>query len=434
MHKVIVAGAGHGGLTAAANLAKNGFDVTVVEAQPREGLGYDWGDALCRSTFDFVGIPQPDEIHLRKCYPMNYQNPKKTIMVKDSGQPSDNIRFVERKFILKYLVDYAESCGVKFLFETKVLSAICDVGRVSGIKVEKDGKTEELYADMIIDAAGMNSPVRRSLPSRFGIDNEVNPKYVFTVYRAYYEKLENKTSDYRYCAFFDNCGHCGMDWMITEDGYMDVLVGCFSDKLSQAEIDESLAEMKRLYPYLSDKIFRGGQVAQIPVGKALRKMVCGGYAAVGDSAFMTGALSGSGMDFAMRAGKILSDVMLEADGDFSVEKLWKYQYTFYKKEYIGQLGSYQIKSMMTVLSADDMDYMFEKKILSEKEMFNRNNAKYTAGELLSKAVYLCAKPKILKALAEMGLKTLMIDRVMALMPEKYTDFDFHKWQKEYSKL
>ena len=36
MKKIIVAGAGHGGLTAAYNLAKNGFDVTVYEKNKRE--------------------------------------------------------------------------------------------------------------------------------------------------------------------------------------------------------------------------------------------------------------------------------------------------------------------------------------------------------------------------------------------------------------
>ena len=39
--KILVAGAGHGGLSCAANLAKSGFDVTVLEKQKRENLGYD---------------------------------------------------------------------------------------------------------------------------------------------------------------------------------------------------------------------------------------------------------------------------------------------------------------------------------------------------------------------------------------------------------
>ncbi|MCR5041882.1 MAG: NAD(P)-binding protein, partial [Clostridia bacterium] len=42
MEKIIVAGAGHGGLVAAAHFAKAGYDVTVYEKNAREDLGYDW--------------------------------------------------------------------------------------------------------------------------------------------------------------------------------------------------------------------------------------------------------------------------------------------------------------------------------------------------------------------------------------------------------
>ena len=61
MKKVIVAGAGHGGLTAAYNLAKNGYDVTVIEKKKREDLGYDWDDSLSEAAFVGSGIPCPEE-------------------------------------------------------------------------------------------------------------------------------------------------------------------------------------------------------------------------------------------------------------------------------------------------------------------------------------------------------------------------------------
>ena len=49
--KIIIAGAGHGGLAAAAKLAKSGFDVTVVEKEKRSALGHDWED---RFTFSLL--------------------------------------------------------------------------------------------------------------------------------------------------------------------------------------------------------------------------------------------------------------------------------------------------------------------------------------------------------------------------------------------
>lgn len=49
--KIIVAGAGHGGLTAAALLSAAGHDVSVLEKEKRENLGHDWED---RFTFEIL--------------------------------------------------------------------------------------------------------------------------------------------------------------------------------------------------------------------------------------------------------------------------------------------------------------------------------------------------------------------------------------------
>ena len=46
MKNILVAGAGHGGLSAAAILAKNGYNVTVLEKSRREDIGHDWHDAM----------------------------------------------------------------------------------------------------------------------------------------------------------------------------------------------------------------------------------------------------------------------------------------------------------------------------------------------------------------------------------------------------
>lgn len=433
MYKIIVAGAGHGGLSAAIKLAKNGFDVTVIEAKKRDDLGYDWCDVMRKDTFVFADIPCPDDM-LRSCYNMSYMNPKKSVKLADTSEPSKIYKYVERKALLKYLVDYAEECGVKFLFETKVNFAICGENCVKGVSVESKGEKKNLFGDVVIDAAGMNSPVRESLPEHFGIENKVSPSAIFTAYRAFYEKLADEFTDPRYCVFFYNGGRCGMDWMITEDDYMDVLIGGFGVSLTEDDIQTSLTELKQMYPYLGDKILRGGSVEQIPVGKALSKMVFSGYAAIGDSAFMTEPLSGSGMDLAIKAGKILAETIIEAQGDYSTEKLWKYQYRYYKKFAEGHLSAYLIKSMIIEFDSDDIDYLFEKKIVTEKELCERTSAKYRAAEIVAKGASIAAKPKILKGLASMGVKLLAIDRMNKMMPEEYSKEGFEKWHREYEKV
>lgn len=52
MSRIVVVGAGHGGLIVAAKLAKSGFDVSLYEKNKESGLGHDWED-----RFDFSFLP-----------------------------------------------------------------------------------------------------------------------------------------------------------------------------------------------------------------------------------------------------------------------------------------------------------------------------------------------------------------------------------------
>ena len=56
MSKIIVAGAGHGGIVAAMYLSIEGHDVTVYEKQEKSSVGLDQRDFLDASALDFAGI------------------------------------------------------------------------------------------------------------------------------------------------------------------------------------------------------------------------------------------------------------------------------------------------------------------------------------------------------------------------------------------
>ena len=159
MKKIIVAGAGHGGITAALNLAKAGYDVTVYEKKKREDLGYDWVDVMCKASFDENGFPRPDESVFGPMVDQGYYAPSKAekIVVKHGG--GDYLGYIERKYLIKYIIDYAEQNGVKFVFSAAVVCALYDNDKVTGIKVHIDTEKKDIFGDMVIDAAGMDSPV-----------------------------------------------------------------------------------------------------------------------------------------------------------------------------------------------------------------------------------------------------------------------------------
>ena len=112
--KIVVAGAGHGGLVAASKLAQSGFDVTVYEKKNRDELGYDWLDAVDPRAFYEVGLELPKDMKFEKNGDMRFYNPALSapLTVESNGNGSTKI---ERKLIYDLLIDYAEKSGVKLV-------------------------------------------------------------------------------------------------------------------------------------------------------------------------------------------------------------------------------------------------------------------------------------------------------------------------------
>ena len=60
--RIVVAGAGHGGIIAAYNLAKAGYDVSILEMKAKQSeLGYDWEDTFDIKAFERANLPVASE-------------------------------------------------------------------------------------------------------------------------------------------------------------------------------------------------------------------------------------------------------------------------------------------------------------------------------------------------------------------------------------
>lgn len=429
MNKIIVAGAGHGGLSAAFNLAKNGYDVTVIEKRAREELGYDWKDSISTTVFEDSGFDFPDEKYIFDYEIKGFFNPKMNVKI---APPSDekitSAVTLNRKFLVNYLIDNCISEGVKFCFNTEIKRSICDEFGVIGIEIS-GGK---VFCDLVIDACGIDSPVRSTLNPKFRIQNNFKQKEVFCVYRACFERISDENTQPKANVTFYHCDHGGMDWLITEDDCIDILVGGFGS-LTQEDVDKAINDYKEKFPYFSNKIISGGSFYKIPLRKMLPVIVCNGYAAIGDSASMIEPLSGSGVSFSMRAGKILADTVIESK-DYSKKSLWKYNYDAFTVIGKNYLLDDIVRDLIYRMTAREVDYLFENKILSEKEMIDKANSKYSLSEIIEKATVLVKNPAVLKKLLYSVSKIAMISSVVKAMPEEYNVAEIDNWVKKYNSL
>jgi flavin-dependent dehydrogenase len=159
--KAIIAGAGFGGLTAAAALAQRGWEVVVYERQPEvraAGSGiYVWENGL--RVLDAIGaaIPHHELFRGRAIEQRNHLN-----QVIDEGRLPPDMRLVTipRKELLNAIRDAAEKSGVTIETGSEVIGATA-MGELQFAA----GRSET--ADLAIGADGVWSIVRKALGLEF---------------------------------------------------------------------------------------------------------------------------------------------------------------------------------------------------------------------------------------------------------------------------
>ena len=433
MRKIIVAGGGHGGIGAAALLAKNGFDVTVFEKNPRDKMGYDWTDIFDKKGFTAIGMPIPPRNMYNLKNNMTFFPPNLCNSL-TQHTPEDQLELqMERSDIYDLLISYAESCGVKFEFENAVLSPIVLGNRVCGINTEKG----EYLADLVIDACGVDSPVRKNLPEFIGVQREAGKFEKFYVFRGFFERTAPIPKDNFRVHLLHN-GILGISWVAIEEEHTDILIGRF-DKFGMDEVEKELKILRQEQPALGEKLLRGGEFVTIPVRQPLSKMVADGYVAIGDSAFMTVPLIGSGIANSLKAAKILAEVVTADTTGFSEKGLYEYQKEFYKNLGNGLAPIACIKLVLTELTTDEVDYMFREGTLNTADitMGADSNSlwKFLGGmypsALLLKGKTLAKNPALAKKLAGMVARIGKVLTAVYSMPQIYSPTALKMWTKAY---
>lgn len=426
--KIVIAGAGHGGLVAGAVLAKAGYDVTVYERKIRSELGYDWEDAIDMRVFAECGLEPPKKEHYAFNGDMKYYNPnlKAPLVVPANGKGS---AVFERKEIYDVLIDNAEKSGVKIIYSTEILSPVMDGLRVVGIRTS-DGVVD---ADLVIDAAGINTPLRSRLPVCCNIDRDYGYGECFYAFRGYFDKVPGHEPDVAYEIFLMHQGERGISWVVTKDDYVDVLIGRMAP-MSKTKLQKTLDEMRAFSPQIGEKLLRGGTQEQIPVRRPLSVMVCDGYAAVGDAAYMTVPMTGSGICASMRAGLLLAETVMEdKDEVYSRETLWNYN-----RKYILHFGqSFAsidiLKNIMLCTEVEGVNFLFDKGIITESDMAfgkGKEEGGMSFSDMVARATRGISNLPVLLRTAGALTKGDNVKKVYQSIPETYDEKAVLKWKQD----
>lgn len=426
MKEILVAGAGHGGLVSAAKLAKNGYQVTVYEKKQRDELGHDWED---RFTFSLLTrLTETEEIP-----PETWRYRGDCAFVSPSFRTKVVVRYEEgerqkmmwRKPLLRMLLRYAEEQGVRFRFGTEIKAPVVRENAVVGLQTSEG----EVYGDMVIDACGVFSPVRMNLPDAFGIEKEPKKGDVFYAYRAYFDRLPGEETDVPFEVYLCHEGEPGLSWHLFNDDCVDVLVGRIYP-LTEEKTTHELENFRLRHPSTGRTILHGGEYGIIPVRRPLAKMVADGYAAVGDSAFMTTPMNGMGLDLSMQAGELLADVVMHSD-EYTAEKLWAYNRGYHEK-FADAAKNEGLKNALLSLPEGGVDFLFDNAVIQSSDLAGAGK-NTNIGALLGKFVRGMKRPKFFFAIIKGLIKGGKNAGLFKNAPKRYDEKAIGVWARKIEK-
>lgn len=428
---IIIAGAGHAGLVAGAILAKNGCSVTVYEKKQENELGHDWEDRFTFSLLaDLLGISEKElpKDAWRYRGDCAFLSPRQKTKVTIRYTEATRQKVMWRKPLIRLLLDNAKKCGVKFAFGTDIVAPIVDNGKVIGIRTAQGDKN----GDLVIDCAGIFSPVRSNLPESFGIEKMPRKGDVFYAYRAYFDRLDgyNKENAPFEVYLYHECEQ-GLSWHCTNENSVDILIGRI-EKLTDKKVEEQLALFRRKRPWTGTEILHGGQYGVIPVRRPLTKMVANGYAAAGDSAFMTTPMNGMGIDLSLQAGRLLAETVLTAK-DCSAESLWSYNRDFHRL-YGGDAAKNEgLKNSLLSMPSEGVDFLFDNEVIQGSDLAGAGkNTKLSA--LLGKFVRGMKQPEYFFTIIGGLMKGSKASKLYKHAPEHYDEEQIRIWNDKIAAL
>ncbi|WP_254767212.1 geranylgeranyl reductase family protein [Salinilacihabitans rarus] len=326
---VVVVGAGTAGCYAAATVAREGYDVVVLERKTEEEAGHiACGDALKGADAFPDAIPKSqiepaftntDVDHGR------FEIPQEDTVL-EIPVPGE-LAVIDRWEYGRRIIEGAGAAGAEFHYDTVVQDVLQgDGGRVTGVRATRNGEPREYEADLVVDAAGSLSLLQDKVDfSSSTFDTNVDYSQFCSAYREivhveepvdWHDALVFKPTERAagYLWYFPRTEteiNAGLGFQMTEEPM----------KLVE-DLKRDLREREE---------FRGARVedklgAALPTRRPYDSAVHPGFVAVGDAAGHVNPTTGGGIAGAAYAGKYAAEQAVEAleTGDPSEETLWRY--------------------------------------------------------------------------------------------------------------
>ncbi|MBR5976427.1 MAG: hypothetical protein IK046_01290, partial [Clostridia bacterium] len=284
------------------------------------------------------------------------------------------------------------------------------------------------------------SKLRRQVPKKFGIQAEPAHDDLMSGYRAFFRRRPGSaTPDPESTLYVMHKNGAGISWCNLNDRDEVDMLCLRIGGMTQDEYREMAAALREKHDIVSGDVLMAPRPVNVGVRYTMARLVADGYAAVGDSAFMTMPFMGSGIEASMQAGRILAETVINGGKNrFSVKNLWNYQVKFFKKLGALYIAIDIVKRYVLFLDPETVNWVFgcgavtseDMKLLSTDE---NNEAGISPLEIVRKVMILLSKPKLILGLLGAVTKAARGFALGMLIPKKYNEREIKEWQKEYEK-
>lgn len=436
-YDAVIAGAGSAGLFAAFRLAKSGFKVAVVEMKPESKIGEKvCGDAVGEHHFERLGVEPPklgeDAVSLFKG--VRVYSPSKKAYVTAWGKGYA----LNRKAFGQKLLKWALDAGAELYDSHKVIEPIIEENWVKGlVALREDGTRVEILGKVTIDATGASPVLRTRLPKEWWVSEETPIEDYNIAYRVIAEVEEEQETDLAIIYLDPKVAPGGYWWWFPKGKHVvNVGLGVQPKPGAPNPKDNFNKYIRLVLEKARAKIINEGG-GLCPTRRTIACMAWNGFVIIGDAACTANPIHGGGIGPSMLSADAAAKVITEAleKGEPTVENLWKIHKLYHEAYGAKQASLDVLRIYMQKLTTEDLDFVIEKKIVSDEELAEMGYR----GELVSavvskttKAIKLLTRPSLLKELVQ--VKSFM-DRARSLylnFPESPKDFE--KWYSEQKKL
>ena len=406
--KIIILGAGYGGLQAARVLANAGHQVLLFERNKRENIGYHWPMDVLPSVFEEVNLPLPEGTV--RC-PAPEFHISTSALTRTIDSPEKDRRFhVDGRALSQELIELAEQAGAELRFECAVSELLTRDGKVYGVYLNGF----PLEADLVIDSIGIQPKEETSI--------KIRPMQSYLTVAL--PKKEGHYPEKKVFAL-NPLGQPGIaEFYQNRDGKVLILVGRFQPcSAEQLKID--LSKIRPGISLLEGKSIQDGTCLSMSVRSPSLKMVSPGFAAIDKSNFVSDALF---------SGQTLAETIIGSG--VSMESLWSYQVRYYKKIVADAFYFQELKWSLINTDGKQLAGAFEDNLLTDSMLLfiaaktrlapNENN-------LLAPFRKCLKRPLFSAALAKANAKGQSIQNLAENIPEKYDPESIAKWNEEMKK-